>query len=228
MPWLTSIGSLVTVVFAAAFVSAWIAGGSPRISYFGFQLAFAFFLSVIQGPSPAFDMTVVRDRVIGILIGDFVSFVVFTTIWPVSIVGRIDPAIRALLLRLSSMASERRRALAGEALAASAAIGQDLELVRYEPEWLRPQPGWLQQRVRAMRAVTGLTGVLLLSGDRTPALSAEFGRRLGIIANAFAAPSSPAAEPADVRLLPGEQRDLRTLFDRHLRTLETLAGHAPA
>ena len=230
MPWLTSIGSLIAVVFAAAFVSAWIAAGTPRISYVGFQIAFAFFLCVIQGPAPAFDMTVVRDRVIGILIGDFVSFAVFTGIWPISVAGRIDPAIRALLSRLSAMASDTaaaRQSIAGQALAARAAIEQDLELVRYEPGWLRPRPGWLQQRLRALRAVARLTGVLLLSGDRAPALSAEFGRRLRMMADAFAAPTVPVTEAADPppRIADaGEDSALRRLFDGHLRTLETLAA----
>jgi len=232
MPWLTSIGSLMAVVFAAAFLSAWVAAGTPRISYVGFQMAFAFFLCVIQGPSPAFDMTIVRDRVIGILIGDIVSFLVFTRIWPVSIAGRIDPAIRALLLRLSAMASDTataaRQRIAGQALAASAAIGQDLELVRYEPEWLRPRPGWLSQRVQAVRAVTGLTGVLLLSGDRAPALSVDFGRRLRRMADAFAAPAASVAEPVEAQPVGGEETGLRRLFDGHLRGLEALARRAPA
>ncbi len=233
VPWLTSIGSLLGVVFAAAFLSAWIAGGTARISYAGFQIAFAFFLCVIQGPAPAFDMTVARDRVIGILIGDIVSFVVFTGIWPASIAGRIDPAISALLLRLSEMASDAaapvRQAIAGQALAASAAIEQDLELVRYEPGWLRPKPGWLQRRLRAMQALTGLAGLLLLSADRAPSLSAEFSRRLRTIADAFVPSSVPVVEAADAQpCVTGAVEDsaLRRLFDGHVRTLETLAPRA--
>ena len=74
MPSLTSIGGLMGVVFAGAFASAWIAAGSPRIAYAGFQIAFAFFLCVLQGPTPDFDMTIARDRVIGILFGDLVSY----------------------------------------------------------------------------------------------------------------------------------------------------------
>ena len=52
---ITSIGGLMVVVFLAALVGGWIAAGGPRISYVGFQLAFAFFLCVIQGAAPAFD-----------------------------------------------------------------------------------------------------------------------------------------------------------------------------
>src|SRR3984885_6207094 len=57
LPHLTSIGSLLVVVFIAGLVSAWVAAGSPRISYVGYQMVFAFFLCVIQGPSPAFALT---------------------------------------------------------------------------------------------------------------------------------------------------------------------------
>src|SRR5262249_4824585 len=72
MPSLTSIGALLAVVFLGGLASAWVAAGSPRISYAGFQLAFAFFLCVIQGPSPAFDLSIARDRIIGILLGNVV------------------------------------------------------------------------------------------------------------------------------------------------------------
>jgi multidrug resistance protein MdtO len=62
MPNVTSIGGLMGIVFLAALVSGWIAAGGPRISYFGFQLAFAFLLSVVQGAAPAFDMTIARSH----------------------------------------------------------------------------------------------------------------------------------------------------------------------
>ena len=50
IPSLTSIGALLVVVFLGALASAWVAAGSARIAYAGFQIAFAFFLCVIQGP----------------------------------------------------------------------------------------------------------------------------------------------------------------------------------
>src|SRR6201999_3216293 len=91
LPQLTSIGSLMIVVFVARLVSAWVAAGSPRISYVGYQMVFAFFLCVIQGPSPAFDLTIARDRLIGIMLGNVVSYLIFANIWPVSVIRRIDP-----------------------------------------------------------------------------------------------------------------------------------------
>ena len=76
IPSLTSIGALLAVVFLVALASAWVAAGSARISYAGFQIAFAFFLCVIQGPSPAFDLTIARDRIVGILLGNLVVYLI--------------------------------------------------------------------------------------------------------------------------------------------------------
>ena len=222
-PSLVSIGSLMAVVFAGAFVSAWVAAGSPRIAYAGFQIAFAFFLCMLQGPTPEFDMTVARDRVIGVLIGNLVSYVVFTRVWPVSVARRVDPAISALLRRLSVMTTTSgvpaRRSVAAEVLASRDAIEFDLELVAYKSRWTRPRPDWRRLRLDAVQAILALTGPLLLSADRSPTLSLEFGRRLREVANA-----SEDAEPA--RTVAAHETDraqeaaVRALLDRDLRRLE--------
>ena len=137
IPSVTSIGALMVVVFLGALVSAWVAAGSPRIAYAGFQIAFAFFLCVIQGSGPSFDMTIARDRVIGILLGNIVVYVLFTNVWPVSVGKRIDPAIAALLRRLSGLLTEvsksARRSQAPEAQEMLAGIERDLNLALYEP-----------------------------------------------------------------------------------------------
>ncbi|MDI9653996.1 FUSC family protein, partial [Burkholderia cenocepacia] len=96
VPSLSSIGELMALVFVGAWLSAWVAFGSPRIAYAGFQVAFAFFLCVIQGAGPGFDLTLARDRTIGILLGNVVVYLVFTRIWPVSIGKQIDTALAAL------------------------------------------------------------------------------------------------------------------------------------
>src|SRR5262249_4048089 len=53
IPLITDITGLAAIVFAGAFLAAWIAAGDKHISYAGFQIAFAYFLCVIQGPSPS-------------------------------------------------------------------------------------------------------------------------------------------------------------------------------
>ncbi|WP_455733428.1 FUSC family protein, partial [Burkholderia stabilis] len=142
VPSLSSIGELMALVFAGAWLAAWVAFGSPRIAYAGFQVAFAFFLCVIQGAGPGFDLTLARDRTIGILLGNVVVYLVFTRIWPVSIGKQIDTALAALLdqwRRLAQIAQPaERRALAAEAFARHGAISQELGLIHYEPSWVRP------------------------------------------------------------------------------------------
>jgi multidrug resistance protein MdtO len=229
VPSLTSIGELMIVVFVGAFVSAWVAAGGPRIAYAGFQIAFAFFLCMIQGSAPAFDMAIARDRVIGILIGNIVSYLVFTLIWPVSVTQRIDPAIAALLRRLSAMVSEpgtsARRAAAAEVMASREAVERDLQLASYEPSWLRPHPSWLRHRHRTVRKIMALTGPLLLEADRTPNLSIAIGRRLNMLADMTSHGTAPVTgESAQLAAEQVQRCDLVALIDGHLGELERVIG----
>jgi multidrug resistance protein MdtO len=139
----------------------------------GYQLAFAFFLCVIQGSGPAFDMVVARDRVIGILFGNLVVYLVFTQFWPVSLKGHIESGMASLLQRLAElkMAPDRssRRAAAVRLLAARAALEDDLDLVRYEPVEIRPSAEWLSLRKEMLDSTTALQAPLVLVGEH-PAL----------------------------------------------------------
>jgi len=177
----------MVVVFLGALASAWIAAGSPRIAYAGFQIAFAFFLCVIQGSSPSFDMTTARDRVIGILLGNIVVYVLFTNIWPVSVGKRIDPAIAALLRRLNGLLTEvsksARRSQASEAQEMLAGIERDLELAQYEPPSIRPIDSWIGVRRRAADEVGALYGPLLLAGNKDLRFSAQIANRLSRLAD---------------------------------------------
>jgi multidrug resistance protein MdtO len=203
MPNVTSIGGLMGVVFLATLVSGWIAAGGPRISYAGLQLAFAFLLSVVQGAAPAFDMTIARDRTIGILFGDLVVAIVFTQIWPMTIAGRIDPAIRGLLRQVATLtaaaSAAARWGIAGETRASLAAIEQDLDLARYEPPSIRPAPAWLDERREVAGILSSLQGPLLIGADQEAAGFVGTALRLQRLAeglDAAAAPEGPASETA--------------------------------
>src|SRR5262245_8485418 len=82
VPHMETIASLIVLVAAVSAIAGWIATGSKRISYAGFQIAFAFFLSMFQGYAPDTDLDKIRDRVVGILIGLAVTTIVFHYIWP--------------------------------------------------------------------------------------------------------------------------------------------------
>ncbi len=90
MPDMTGFGQLAALFGAVAFISIWIAVGSPRIAYAGWQTLLAFGLTTLQGYGPTLDMEAARDRVIGILLGNLVITLVFLFVWP----ARIGDAVR--------------------------------------------------------------------------------------------------------------------------------------
>jgi multidrug resistance protein MdtO len=85
MPLMTDLGDLFLLLAPVTLLAAWIGCGSDRIAYAGMQIGLAFYLVVLHGTAPTVDMNTARDRVIGILLGNIVIFVIFTTIWPVSV-----------------------------------------------------------------------------------------------------------------------------------------------
>ena len=82
IPHMTSIVPLALLVAAVTAPAAWIATGSERTAYMGVQIAFAFYLAVLQGYAPSTDVTEFRDRIVGIFFGVIVMAVVFSYVWP--------------------------------------------------------------------------------------------------------------------------------------------------
>jgi multidrug resistance protein MdtO len=165
VPSVTSIGGLAVIVFAGAFLGAWIAAGDKHISYAGFQIAFAYLLCVVQGPSPSFNMVVARDRVIGILLGNVVSYLVATRIWPVSVGPRIDDALHKAKHNLEGIAEAidrwPRRRLAAETYSILNEIASDIHLAAYEPASIRSWNTRLDAQQHAVEAARRLEPVLL-------------------------------------------------------------------
>jgi len=231
VPMLDSVGGLLALVFAGTWLSAWVAMGSPRIAYAGFQIAFAFYLCVIQGPSPGFDLTIVRDRVIGILIGNLVVYLVFTRIWPVSIAGRIESALNALVSQWQELVaagqSEQRRQHAATALGLQGAIAQDLALARYEPARVGPGLVWIDQHRRRLGVLDAVAGPLFLLAERfpgDPAVAARLHAVRTAQPPASPAPSVPPATDADTRT-----RDaLLAIVDKQLADSPSGPAHPPA
>ena len=81
-PFMDSITSLVVVIGAVAFCCAWVASGS-RFGYFGIQMAFAFYLTTLEGFSAPRELATARDRLVGISLGVSVMWFVLDQIWPV-------------------------------------------------------------------------------------------------------------------------------------------------
>src|SRR6202035_5285634 len=62
-----------------------------------------FYLVVLQGYGPTIDMCTARDRTIGILFGNIVILVIFTTIWPVSVANVVRTSLANALERLAAL-----------------------------------------------------------------------------------------------------------------------------
>jgi multidrug resistance protein MdtO len=169
IPRVAGIGHLVLIVFCGVFIAAWVAVGSPRIAYAGFQMAFAYVLCVVQGPSPSFDMAIARDRVIGILLGNVVSYLVATQLWPRSIAPRIDRAIDTAAKQLGAILRSpdqwHRRRLSAETSTLLSGIEDDIRLAAYEPESVRPTGRSLRLRLDVVQLAQRLQAPLLAAAE---------------------------------------------------------------
>jgi len=226
VPSFTSIAALMAIVFLGALAGAWVAAGSPRISYAGFQVAFAFLLCVVQGPAPAFDLTIARDRVIGIVLGNVVLYLISAHLWPVSVGRRIEAgiakALRHLSLMMATTDAARRASLSAQARSALGAVESDLELARYEPVAVRPTGAWLKTQVGVMRRMAALEAPLAMIAEQDSSASASIARRLDRMVDARApADKSGANDSPDAATLLG-------IVDTRLRRLElALQGIRP-
>lgn len=234
VPALSSVLALLLLVFVGMALAAYVAGGGPRIAYAGFQIGFAFLLCVVQGAAPAFDLSVARDRIIGILLGNAVVYGVFTRCWPVSVAARVDPALRAVQAQLLAVvqAVPAQRVLLAAALQAKlAALRADLDLIAYEPPRLQPAPHWLRLRREAAEALAGLDEVVLLTawqavspqqGDSVPSTARDAAPNDGLPVGQSEPQyeSLPGLRLALLRSLPATR--LAREAESHLRRLEAI------
>ena len=110
MPRMTDLGDLFLLLAPITLLAAWVGYGSERISYAGWQIGLAFYLVVLQGYGPTISMYTARDRTIGILFGNIVVFVIFTTIWPVSVGNVVRTHLANALERLGALVGLGARA----------------------------------------------------------------------------------------------------------------------
>ncbi|MCK6964528.1 FUSC family protein [Enterobacter bugandensis] len=82
LPHIDSLTGLLLMVIPAVALSGWVTAGSERSSYAGIQILFAFSLAMFATFSPHPDLSEIRDRLIGIVLGITVSTVIHSVIWP--------------------------------------------------------------------------------------------------------------------------------------------------
>lgn len=225
IPHLNDIGQLMALVFGCILLAAWVSCGNERIAYAGVQVGLAFLLTVLQGFGPSTDMGVALDRVLGILLGNLVVYVIFTRIWPVAIADTVRIHISDALKGLANLAAlppEARSAALREATTIEADITlaqEELALVPFEPAQLRLSQSEYARLQAILDEMGKLCPVLFLPTEKS-ASDAEQLRRLSADGNAIVLPNEPRQHSASLR--PGLSPIDITIQERIKRLRELL------
>ena len=82
LPSIDSIGGFTVLFGIVTAVAAWIATSSSRLSYAGVQIAFSFYLIQLSDFSIQTSLTLPRDRILGVLLGVTMMWLVFERAYP--------------------------------------------------------------------------------------------------------------------------------------------------
>jgi multidrug resistance protein MdtO len=106
LPYIDSIGGFMVLFVAVMGAAAWVATSSPRLSYFGVQVAVAFCLIALQEFKIQTSLAVARDRVVGILLGLVMMWLVFDRLWSTPAGVEMKRAFVSALRLLAQFARE--------------------------------------------------------------------------------------------------------------------------
>jgi multidrug resistance protein MdtO len=129
LPQMTDIGQLALLIAAMSAVSAWVATSSELLSYLGLQMAFAFFLGVLNDYGPTLELTPARDRIVGILLGNVLITIVFSVMWPVSALDHARQVLAQALEALGGLVRNAPQPLADIRLKAVQKVAEARRLV---------------------------------------------------------------------------------------------------
>jgi multidrug resistance protein MdtO len=134
LPYLDSIAGLVILFVAVTAFSSWFMTSSPRLSYFGIQVALAFYLIHLSEFKMQTSLEVARDRVVGVLLGLIIMWLVFDQLWGSPAAVEMRNSVISTLRLLAQLAREpvsknRRNAIA-QSIAFRDAINTNLDKVR--------------------------------------------------------------------------------------------------
>jgi multidrug resistance protein MdtO len=106
LPALDSIAGFTILFIVVTVASAWIATSGPRLSYFGIQLALAFYIINLQDFGVQTSLIPARDRVIGIMLGLLMMWLVFDSLGSAPTVVQMRKAFISLFRLLAQLVRE--------------------------------------------------------------------------------------------------------------------------
>ncbi|MGB8538101.1 MAG: FUSC family protein [Acidobacteriaceae bacterium] len=90
LPALDSVFGFALFFAAGTAIAAWFATSSPRLSYFGVQMALAFYFVNLQDFRVETDLTIARDKVVGVFVGILAMGLIFDRFGPKSDVDQLQ------------------------------------------------------------------------------------------------------------------------------------------
>ncbi|TKC80187.1 FUSC family protein [Trinickia terrae] len=146
IPQLESVTGLLLMSLPVIALGAWVSAGSERIAYAGVQIMFTFSLALLESFSPPSDLTEIRDRMVGILLGVGVAVFIQMSLWPEGEADALRAQLAGVLRRIAALARAGARAARSgpnaadaPAVAATWAMLADCETVlarvSLEPDW---------------------------------------------------------------------------------------------
>jgi multidrug resistance protein MdtO len=154
LPNLDSIAGFTVLFMLVTVLSAWFMTCSPRLSYFGLQVALAFYLINVQEFAAQTSLSVARDRVVGVLLGLFIMWLVFDQLWgsPAAVEMK-----RTFISNLRLLAQLEREPLPGREKTWSSSslretINANFDKVRSLADGVLFELGSSRQQVLAMRS----------------------------------------------------------------------------
>jgi len=111
LPYLDSIAGFIVLFILVTVFASWFLTSSPRLSCFGVQVAPAFYLINLQEFVMQTSLSIARDRVVGILLGLFMMWLVFGHLWSALTAVEIK---RTFISNLRLLAQLEREPLPGE------------------------------------------------------------------------------------------------------------------
>jgi multidrug resistance protein MdtO len=106
LPYLDSIAAFTILIIVVTAAASWFATSSPRLSYFGNQMALAFYLINLEDFAMRTSLAVARDRVVGILLGLTMMWLVFDQLWGAPAVLEMKRAFISSVRLLAQFARE--------------------------------------------------------------------------------------------------------------------------
>jgi multidrug resistance protein MdtO len=163
IPRLDDIVGLVLMTLPVVGLAAWISAGSERIGYAGIQVMFTFSLALLEQFGPTTNLSEIRDRMVGILLGVGVATFVQMSFWRE---GEGEALRQKLATMLRAIAAQLRAPQVGgegrdelpyaqrqlQTWAVLADCEATLSRVALEPGWQEGEPVQLTLRAQAVLA----------------------------------------------------------------------------